>query len=225
MARPRSAPTPRRTRSRTSSADLSLSRRPARRAVPRGGRRALAPDALRDGGESAVRRASRPDADPPDNDDGKATGNPPASPARAGRGRRCRRAAACPPCPPPAPRAARRSAAPSRARPRQRGAQLVVAHDPLRRARLRDAVGVEHERVAGAAARRARRAAPGRARARAACPARPTSSTVPSARRSSAGRMPAARDRRADRRPRRVEVHAGDRAEAAVEVLAAASRR
>jgi hypothetical protein len=28
------------------------------------------------GDESAVREKSRPDADPPDNDDGKATGNP-----------------------------------------------------------------------------------------------------------------------------------------------------
>ena len=43
---------------------------------PEEGPAAAVPDDASEGGESAVREKARPDADPPDNDDGKATGNP-----------------------------------------------------------------------------------------------------------------------------------------------------
>ena len=45
---------------------------------PEEGPPAATPDDASEGGESAVRERSRPDAadDAPDNDDGKATGNP-----------------------------------------------------------------------------------------------------------------------------------------------------
>jgi hypothetical protein len=43
---------------------------------PEEGPPGAAPDDVGDGGESAVREKSQPDTGAPDNDDGKATGNP-----------------------------------------------------------------------------------------------------------------------------------------------------